>query len=68
MAVANTKVSHCKMAARQNLKYKLMCGGQVMWKEQDLGVDIVHGWFTCRGDSILNAFIGEPLRKKLQGN
>ena len=35
-----------------------------MQKEQDLGVDIVHGWFTHGGDSILSAIFGEPLRKK----
>ena len=25
--------------------------------EQDLGVDIVHGWFTHGGDSTLSAFL-----------
>ena len=37
-----------------------------MREEQDLGVDVVHGWLTHRGDSILSAFFGDPLRKKLQ--
>ena len=27
-----------------------------MWEEQDLGIDIVHGWFTEGGDSILGNF------------
>ena len=36
----------------------------------DLGVDIVHGWFTELegGDSIFGTFFREPLRKKLQGD
>ena len=38
-----------------------------MREEQDLGVGIVHGWFTHGGDSILSTFLifGEPLQKKL---
>ena len=39
-----------------------------MREEQDLGVKIVHGWFTHGGDSILSAFFGEPLRENLQGD
>ena len=67
MAVANTEVSRCKRAARQiRSKHKFTCGGQVMREEQDLEVDIVHGRFTHRGDSILSAFFSEPLQKKLQ--
>ena len=38
----------------------------MMREEQDLGVDIVHGWFIHGGDSILSIFFGESLRKKLQ--
>ena len=34
-----------------------------MWEELDLGVEIVHGWFTHGGDSILNAYFGKPLRE-----
>ena len=28
-----------------------------MQEEQDLRVDIVHGWFTHGGDSVLGAFL-----------
>ena len=28
------------------------CGSQVTVKELDSGIEIVHGWFTERGDSI----------------
>ena len=34
--------------------------------EQDSGVEIVHGCLTEGGDSILGAFVCEPLRAKLQ--
>ena len=36
--------------------------------ERDLGVDVVHGCFSERGDSILSAFSWEPLPAKLQDN
>ena len=39
-----------------------------MREDQDLGVDIAHGWFTHGGNSIVSAFFGEPLRENLQGN
>ena len=34
-----------------------MFGGQPMLKEQDLGVDIVRGWFIEGGGSILGVFL-----------
>ena len=37
-----------------------------MREEQDLGVNVVHGWFT-EGD-LLGALLGEPSRTKLQGD
>ena len=36
--------------------------------EQDSRVDVVHGCFLERGDSILIDFSWEPLRAKLQDN
>ena len=36
--------------------------------ERDLGVDVVHGYFSEGGDSILSAFSCEPLPVKLQDN
>ena len=39
-----------------------------MQEEQDLGVDVVHGWFTEGSDSLLDVFLGEPSREKLRGD
>ena len=39
-----------------------------MREEQDLGVNIVHGWFIHGSDFIVSAFLGEPLREDLQGD
>ena len=38
-----------------------MCGGQEKMNEQDSGVEIVRGCLTEGGDSILGAFVCEPL-------
>ena len=43
-----------------------MRGGQETAKELESGIEIVHGWFTERGDSVLSIFGGELLRLKLQ--
>ena len=34
------------------VKYRLTCGGQKAAKVLDSDIEIVHGWFTERGDSI----------------
>ena len=34
-----------------------------MQEEQGLGVKIVHGWFTHRGDAILSAFLASLCEK-----
>ena len=39
-----------------------------MREGQGLGVEIVHGWFTHGGDSILSTFFDEPLQENLQGD
>ena len=36
--------------------------------ELESRVAVVHGYFSERGDSILNVFSWEPLRAKLQDN
>ena len=60
-AVANAEVSRWRRAVRKvRLKYKLTCGGQVMREEPNLGVDIVHGWFSG-DDSILSIFFASLL-------
>ena len=43
-----------------------MRGGQETTKELKLGIEIVHGCFTERGDSVLSIFGSELLRAKLQ--
>ena len=48
------------------LKSRLTYGSLVMAKQLDLGVDVMHGCFTERGDSILGVFSWELLRAKLQ--
>ena len=37
------------------MKYRLTCGGQEINEELNSGIEIVHGWFTERGDSILKS-------------
>ena len=54
--------------SRIRSKSRLTCGGLVTAKERDLRVDVVHGFFTEGGDSIISAFSWEPLRAKLQDN
>ena len=46
----------------------ITCGGYETYaaKEPDLGIEIVHGCFTKRGNSILSVFGGKLLRVKLQ--
>ena len=34
-----------------------------MREEQDLGVDMVHGWIAVGGDSILGVFLKEATRR-----
>ena len=36
-----------------------MCGSQETAKELDLGIEIDHGWFMERGNSILSIFCCE---------
>ena len=38
-------------------KSRLKFGGLVMLKEHDSGVDVVQGWFTEGGDSILGVLV-----------
>ena len=40
--------------------------GQEKLNEHDLGVEVVYGYLTEKGDSILAAFFCKPLRAKLQ--
>ena len=35
------------------VKYRLTRGSQEITEKFNLGIEIVHGWFTERGDSIL---------------
>ena len=42
-----------------------MCVGQETTEELDSGIEIVHGCFIERGDSILSVFGSELLRAKL---
>ena len=35
-----------------------------MLEEKDLGLNIVHGWFTHRGDSILSTFLTSLKEKR----
>ena len=47
--------------------YKLTCEGQVMQEEQNLGVDIVHGWFTgARLFYILKAYFCKATKEFLE--